>query len=306
MLYIHIGYPKTATTWLQRHVFSQHPEITYWTSLENMKWIRQLPRLHDFDFHPDTYREEILSSIADNNKIIVVSLESLVGDPFAGGYNSRINADRLHSLFPHAKIVITIRNQLTIIESLYKQYIHEGGSCSLDRFLRLEPYRLHFSMNFLLYDRVIEYYFKLFKESSVAVFLYEALKDNPQDFLVDLFSFLGVNPKESTVDLGVRSNQGMSLLSLYIARFANRFLYSHRNPGPVIPSRLTTARKIRHILQGRLDPLMLSRISPKKNLIDEGLKNELIKYYKHSNSKLIATLGLPLQKYGYPVESELV
>jgi len=308
-IFIHIGYPKTATTWLQKVVFPNQPGILFWDAQipgGKYEWLLDIVNVHDFDFDPTYFRSQYARCRDDHSKPLVISLESLVGDPFAGNRNSRSNADRLRAIFPEATIIITIREQLSILISLYKQYVQEGGASSLGRFLESEsvPTRTCFSLDFLQYDRIIDYYQQLFGVQAVHVFLYEELKEEPERFLETLFALFQIDVKGIDDSLLVeRPNQGLSTISLAIARIANRFLFSkHFNPSPIIPwTRLFRASRVRRILQQRLDPLVFNRISGSAISIKPELQQRLEDYYRESNAIVADKLGIDLRKYGYPL-----
>ena len=47
---VHVGYPKTASTWLQTRVFPAHPGLDYWRDVPGFDWVNKVVNLHDFDF----------------------------------------------------------------------------------------------------------------------------------------------------------------------------------------------------------------------------------------------------------------
>jgi len=301
MMFIHIGYPKTATTWLQQNVFPSHPEIEYWNPhIPQYAWLNDIVTLHDFDFDANKIRVKTLNvPSVETTKAKLISWERLLGNPYTGGRDSRVIADRLHAIFPDAKIIISIRHQLDMIDSLYRQYIHQGGGCGFESFLNMHPESsLYFSLDYLFYDRIVDYYQKLFGFDAVLVCLYESLKESPVEFLIQLFSFLHVN--QLSVDFNTKVNQGMSAISIKIARILNRFVHSVSfNPDPVIPSRLVNSHFARRLLQGYLDPLLFNRISGQRSFISK--EQQLNNYFSKTNRSLLKRLDLPLKKYHYPL-----
>ena len=307
-MFIHIGYPKTANSFLQRYIFPHHPEIEYWNCYRpRYAWLSDIVTLHDFDFDANEIRlkAESLSSTA---KVQLIPWERLSGNPYTGARDSRIIADRLHAVFPEAKIIISIRHQLNMIDSLYRQYIHQGGSSSFDRFLNLPlENTLYFSLNYLCYDRIVHYYRQLFGTRSVFVCLYESFNSSPHDFLGQLFSFMSVKEKSFHNKLFMkRANQGMSSLSISIARIFNRFIYSPSfNPNPIISVRIINSRFFRRfLLQRYLDPLLFNRISGQRSFISKEMRVELNDYFRSSNRSLLNMVDLPLKEYDYPLYKE--
>lgn len=113
-VYLHIGMPKTGTTFLQERVFP------YFDELQLVRGYRPVRSL--FEGEP---RQSIL-----------LSDESLSGNPFAGdwaeAFESRMEV--LASLFPQAHVVVGFRRHADLIVSLYKQHLHQGGTLTLDDF----------------------------------------------------------------------------------------------------------------------------------------------------------------------------
>jgi hypothetical protein len=176
-VFIHIGYPKTATSWLQKSILPQNPEIAFWhVRAPQHAWLEELVTAHEFDFDARRLRSSYAKHKASvTAQAIGISWESFSGDVFAGGHNSRRNATRLHAVFPEASIVVFIRNQFDMIDSLYRQYVQEGGACSIHRFLDLQfPSRVCFSLDHLCYDRLIRCYHDLFGPDNLYVGLVTA------------------------------------------------------------------------------------------------------------------------------------
>jgi hypothetical protein len=301
MMFIHIGYPETATTLLQQNIFPYHPEIEYWNRhTPKYAWLNDIVTLHDFDFNADKIRLKAINVWGvETAKIKLISWERLLGHPYTGGRESRVIADRLHAIFPDAKIIICIRHQLDMIDSLYRQYVHQGGSCNFEEFLNLDhENNVWFFFDYLFYDRIVAYYQKLFGFNSVFVCLYESLKETPARFMNRLFLFLNI--KRLSVGLNTKVNQGMSPVSVKIARTLNRFVHSVSfNPDPVIPSALVNSRSVRKLLQGYLDPSLFNRLSDPKSFISK--KEVLNNYFRKTNRSLLKRLDLPLKKYHYPL-----
>lgn len=85
-----------------------------------------------FEFYPKKVRPQIWSNIEkalQDRKVPVLSYEQMSGQPGGGGYGLRRRekeasrkevADRLHDCFPNARILIVIREQRDVIQSIYK------------------------------------------------------------------------------------------------------------------------------------------------------------------------------------------
>jgi hypothetical protein len=190
-----------------------------------------------------------------------------------------------------------------MMDSLYRQYVQEGGAASFARFLRLAPtHRVYFSGSYLRYDLLVAHYQRLFGPDAVFVCLYEQLKESPEQFLTKLFSFFKVDliPVDPEI-LCARVNRGVSPASLRILRFTNRFTAGPVNPVALLPSTLVNTRMIRNLLQNRLDPVIFKSVSPKRCIVKADDISELEAQFRKSNRALAGIINLSLEKYGYPL-----
>ena len=118
-LLIHIGYHKTATTWLQKNLFG-NSALPYSNIEPGRSILENIIKPHEFGFDLESCRKLIYSHVHEcrsGKTIFVISRERLSGSPFSGGYDSGIIARRLHRIAPYAKILIVIREQKTNVES---------------------------------------------------------------------------------------------------------------------------------------------------------------------------------------------
>jgi len=120
-LLIHVGFHKTGTTWLQKHLFASHSDV--FTPLNHNK--NRLSKkfvtgddgyvLSPFDYNEEAIRDELQSYIfedqMDPTKVKVISHERLSGHPHGAALDSKVIAERLKRTFPKAKILIVIREQ---------------------------------------------------------------------------------------------------------------------------------------------------------------------------------------------------
>lgn len=302
-VFVHVGYPKTASTWLQTRVFPGHPDLDYWRQVPGFDWVDGIVELHDFEFDAKALRERYFAGRdTRSGRHTLISWEALVGDAFAGAWDTCRNADRLRAVLGEARIIVSIREQVSMLDSLYKQYLAQGGIGSVKLFLGLRPVgRTHFSLNYLRYDRAVGYYRALFGEDSVYVCLYEELLESPDTFLRGLSDFLGIDGFDvDERSMRKKENPGFSAFSTAVARVANRFLYSDFNRLPLVPPGLVSVPGMRAFLK-RADTALFGRLFPAKSVIDQNTRVFLEDYYRSGNRALAEELGLPLAQYGYPV-----
>ena len=177
---IHIGFPKTGTTYLQEY-FENHPDVWYdQTFFENY---------HETGKITGENKVNILEITEQN---IVLSEEQLTVwkgalNPLGAKFQDyditaqqSETAQHLFELYPNAKILITIRGFDTLLPSLYSQYALNGGTQVFDSFIEAQQSsRLSTLFN---YDFIFSIYSKLFGKENVYILPYELLKSNPMAF----------------------------------------------------------------------------------------------------------------------------
>lgn len=170
-LAVHIGLHKTGTTYLQEVLFP---------TIENLEVVRGYSQFRDF--------------LKVDAEKIILSDESISGR-ILNGYTLeefKTNLHRLKYYLGNPQVILGIRNQESLIPSLYKQYVHERGSRSIDFIYNVQDSGIIKHNDLLLKPRI-----DFVKEHFNEVFIYsqEMLRSREQDFLEAVTSFLGVENK---------------------------------------------------------------------------------------------------------------
>ena len=211
---IHIGYHKTGTTWLQTHVFGNEA-AGYVTPVDPMTAIREVVGPKDLCFDPKDCRAlcDLVSAGGRHGLVPVISCERFSGNPHSGGYDSREIAGRLARLFPTARILIVVREQVAAIASCYYQYIAMGGTLSLTRYVAGpgDFIRPGFRFAHFAYDRLIQVYFEHYGAENVCVLTYEGFVESPLDFLSRVRAFARSKSDPAAVGLPVTDRLNVSL-----------------------------------------------------------------------------------------------
>lgn len=207
---VHIGLPRTATTFMQHRIF---PEIPGW-HYYGIPFTQIQP-----DFNRMMYADDSVFNGAGFNKLInglpgeqvIISNENFSGQSMYlhSGNRTRI-AKRLKEAMPEATVVLFLRNQPDLLKSLYLIALQDKETQSLDEFIRfskpeyeLDNYRnnpapelFHYApfdtyhscehAELYLYTPLVSLYKSLFKR--VEIFLYEDFKLNPEAVLSRLES----------------------------------------------------------------------------------------------------------------------
>jgi hypothetical protein len=236
---IHIGLPKTATTTLQKRLFARHSEVLYlgryvddnasdpchhyWSCIsEQVSQAMQDLNVH-FVHDPNIAqcRDQLHSAMAEATErrlVPVWSWESYATDLLS---RRRLRARNLKALFGHAKIMICLRNPISLIEAAYFFQLkrdnispdycrwHKPYYLTIDAWLD-ENYQ-HEVGPHLDYAETIKTYIKFFGRDNVHVFLFEDLVADQVSFTRQLCAVMGIDAEES-LDLlrGASDNQRMS------------------------------------------------------------------------------------------------
>ena len=309
-VFIHIGHHKTGSTFLQKKVFKNHPNIKLINRYEAQKvFLKKGSFFFERKIARKWFSEQVSSLQKEQNRIIVISDEELSGNIHTGGnggYLAKEVADRLFSVIPDAHILIFIRNQFEIIESAYRQYIKKGGTFSVNRYLFDTTGHYHrfpqFSFDHFEYNHVIKYYTSLFGADNVHIFIYEKMRENISLFFNDFFSELGIPPLDYMEKIvQKRVNEKFSFASVALARITNRFYGAdpiNRRVILNIPFFYKTCKRF----YKRLDNISLIKsFDREKRMLSKKAVDHIALRYRDSNRELSDMLGVDLGVYGYPV-----
>ncbi|MBW2617534.1 MAG: sulfotransferase domain-containing protein [Deltaproteobacteria bacterium] len=308
-MYIHIGLPKSASTFLQMTLFCKHPEVHYagiyydrpeggllTTAIASFEQIEFAKFLSNYDLQP-------VKDIPQDKKISLISQEGFViGDKV-------VVAERLKQLFGDAKIIIILRNQPEIIESMYFQHLlgvpAKWPMCTFEEYLETllsQYYRSypgmrgkfkshqnarggwnHFSC-FIDYCDIIKVYSQYFGRENIGTFFFEELRSAPEGFITKLCDFCTIDsdkglflvrssppikPRMSSIDYYLKTHRGMNFAVRHVPGFRKSFLKKAL----------------------REKPAGLSWSSEWLGMIKEA--------FGPSNIRLMEEYGVPLDKYNY-------
>jgi hypothetical protein len=294
---VHIGYHKTGTTYLQKKIFPNLTGLAYY-SIDREDILAGLSRSSTLDLDIESLMEKV-NSIKQKRKVLY-SNEGLTGPLFCTtGINKKEIADNL-KIIGVDKIIITVRNQVDLIESIYKQYIQEGGVSKFENFIN--DSRFSFKINHLNFSTLIKYYSDLFGKENVLILTNEELRTKEQQTVRKLESFTNSKYEDNGRALNPRqSNRSISSASLKLLRMTNHFTRSPFRPSNLILPKQVTTWKLRYMLQRFLDPYIVAKLFRNHSLIKEDIRIKLEDYYREGNREVRDEFGIDLAEFNYPI-----
>lgn len=282
---MHVGFPKTGTTTLQRYLFSRLQGIEYWgKEVEST----QFDALNDFIFEND---EGVLNTnlLSQEKDTLLISNEDYTHPKVATSLFSV--ATDLGKLYPDAKIIIVIRNQLDFVKSWFNAGF-EHSSVSFSEFIANFSDSILYKSGALNYDEIVYKYQEVFGVQSVKVIPFELLKFDPNVFYAEISETIGLD-KDEVLSLvsGKHTNHPKSTLYLFVKKIYESSLGRFVNINSLLPGSLLLFLKnfIRKIGQ----PAHVEYTDNQLKRIHDS--------YAASNIRLSNMLKSDLKKFNYPM-----
>ncbi|MCB1652280.1 MAG: sulfotransferase [Alphaproteobacteria bacterium] len=237
---IHIGWSRTATTWVQKGLFA-HPDrgfsIVGKAHDQDHKTRKMVT--HFSEHHPlkplGPIRDKILDwlgpeieAVQKAGKTPVITNEVLSGSEFASSYNAAKTADVLQAAFPDAKIFMATREQISMIFSHWIRYVFAGGILDIEDYI---GWKYHpnwrelypvFDLDSFCYNYTVSYYAELFGKDNVLLQPVELLRAHPQEYVQNIYNLCGLPAPEipqSEFETEVNSNH--DTLAVQYIRYMN-------------------------------------------------------------------------------------
>lgn len=211
--YIHIGLPRTATTFFQQFLFPNLPDISFY-GVETAFYHDAFNKLQysDDSFYDSSIFDDLLNQFGEGK--VLLSNEYLSGQSiYLNNVNRSMIARRLKQLFPDGKVLLILRNQIDLLQSLYAINVQWKETRSIDDFIwsNNNKHNLDSGGASATYFNTKEGYecldgydynplVKLYKEtfSDVTILLFEEFVENPKSFTQKLASFFDISEEHIT------------------------------------------------------------------------------------------------------------
>lgn len=299
---IHVGYQKTASTFLQEKVFSNSSVFDAPWGAQSAQAIETFVLQHPCRFDPSEVRSAFS---AQHGKVPVISHEDLLGYPIYGRYYASLVLDRIASTFPSARVFVCIREQRAMLLSNYFQYVRQGGTNSLSHMLigsgERAGFRPMFRLDHFEYDLTYSLLRAHFDDEQILMLPMKLLRSDLSGFMKRLNDFIGVNYSWDFTGQKV-VNRRSSPTALRVERVLNSVL---PNP-PALPERYSDYPlhvRARNRLVRTVDRFTSNKWFNTRFLeyLKEQIEEHVGAYFDASNRKVSELTGLNLASLGYRV-----
>lgn len=223
-VWVHIGAPKTGTTLLQNQLLENPDRLSahsigydgegYWLGVK-LAAESPLPA-EELKLQQEKWRAQIRRR---PESVVILSSESLIGAQNCPWTNSAAVARDLRSILAgfEVKIIFCTRRLDSFYESLYHQFIKEGGA------LTIEEYQTAYPAERFEWDKLLKGYADCFGADAIRVINFETAIRNPGRYVEYAFGDLGV-PLSFDVGEVPRENPSYNELGLQLALRCNPLL----------------------------------------------------------------------------------
>lgn len=306
MSIVHVGFPRTGTSSLQRHLFPQLKNVRYFDHKQDEHKLETLRAMASRD--PIHINDSQLKAQLKLDDFDLWSFERLIGAPEIGFKDHTSLLKLLERTFTEPRIIMTIRKQSEMSRSLYLIYLLRGGRLSIERFLGYSdssvsyggPYigrgeasglEKIFSPHSLNFNAFYRSYVEAFGPQNVLVLPLEMglLDFDLYRSLIEKFTggklYLSKFPGQRDVGNWYKSRV------VRMVRLLNVLSYSEDNPIGVFK------RKVGRINMLRIHRLV--RFAGGSNVMSTDLRDAIQDAHSDSNRLLAEGMGVDLSEYGY-------
>ncbi|MEW6750758.1 MAG: hypothetical protein AB1505_07240 [Candidatus Latescibacterota bacterium] len=282
---VHIGFPKTGTTWVQLEVIPYVPDLVILCKPEPVDrryrdLLNRFVGCPGLDFSPEAFRAEFSALQAEHacelgpGKVRMISFELLSGELYAGADAVPL-LERIHRTFGPVQILITVREQRAMVESVYRHYVASGGALHLREVLykpgspSVDVWgNRHLLLKFR-YDRTLELCRRLFGPHNVRVVPFEWIVRDPERFKREFLGFAGVSmPAIDPGEVEGARNAGLSYAAIHLLRWVNQVVSTPLSDSPLLRSVPFVYTRFIHRLCRPLDEALLGRVGRRRRFVE--------------------------------------
>ena len=300
---LHIGYHKTATSFLQASIFSNQTYFSQPWGVQASKAVEWFILNHAERFDADAARGDFLELTEGQNETVpVISHEALSGQPIGGRYYAERVAERIHRTFPDARILIGIREQKKLLSSLYYQNIRQGGTDTIEQFVRAPAGRFgqrekiwfdHFE-----YDLMLALYRRYWNPEDILVLPMELLQKDQSLYIRRLMDFAGF--PEGAIEVKPSVNARRTNVTMRLERRFNQLVATPK-PRPKKYKDYPLAYRMKNSALSLLEKFgpMQSMGRKEHARIGAHIEGVVGDHFAESNRRLASMTNLDLGEWGY-------
>ena len=304
-IFIHPGFTKAGTTTLQNYFFEKNPKIFSLGKPYNSK-NTQIKRQLSLEIQKNIcfYNEKkvlnlIKKILPKKHKGPIILSDETISSSIV---RNQIIANRLKFFFPNSKILFTIRNQITSIQSYYPnrgRILKNAPNPYNGKHVNFKDWFENSLKNFedsflctINYEPLINLFSDLFGKSNIKILLFEEFANNLNLFCNQLGNFIHIETGIIYKQLqNKKANKRDSKNKILYKRFREKFLPNF-HPTEYMGYGSTIRKKFNFLInKGEKYDVKLS----------DKHKNTIIAIYKESNKKLSRKFNLDLKKWDYPI-----
>lgn len=293
-----VGAPKCGTTALCKYL-NQHPDVVISTPKE----------LNYFD--TDFKTKASAHSLPEYLEKFSQAPGKICGEGSTSYLYSKAAAQNIYQFNPDAKIIIMLRDPITVMQSFHSQLLFNGSSETVEAFeeaIALEPQRKQGQQipercevpEMLLYREVVSFadqvkrYLDIFGAQQVKIILFKDFKQQTPAVYRDVLEFIGADPTFETSFIKINSNKKarsrllQSLLKYPPAKMLSFGKY-------LLPIPRSWRRYLLEDVKARLKALNTQKVT--RSALEPTLRDRLAKEFEPEIRKLEALIERDLNAW---------
>lgn len=232
-LIIHLGVHKTASTFFQKKYFNKLAGYEYVDRNLLVEFKNYLLYEDDFNFNPQDAYNLFLRVLRDKNSNYIISDEDFYCLPFNSASDKKRNLNRLIEVFEdkmNIKIIILLREQTKLLNSLYLQYVKTGGVANASQFIKSLNKGTLLNKNYFFFDSYINYIESKIGKDNLKCMFFEHFLEDTKSFLHEITKFiLGYN-LSVPLNKVQKANFSINYRFIGIMLLLNKVTKTYKNP----------------------------------------------------------------------------